>query len=406
MLLKILKMILYFFVIFAKPVYADNFDSTLDTAYNRYFQTVALGVSGYPNIPNIQYESGDFAATDTQSILSWDMGVLMDMGDSPRRISMVADHIDAPPGTQVDVVYLYRNYTEYEVEIPEIDWVLSRNLKENGSLTEVLDIPEYMEGNFEFKYSFQNLIKSGMYKRYSGPGYLPRWDSGSYILDSVTIKNPLTITDVQAIRNKNNGVDFKINIQNTSNEDLNNLKFTYGSYEEILNILPMQKYGLNFSMESVPEELGTFSIYNPNIKEACAIYGAPSYSSLQTDAIPVLAYRGWHIVPGASVQPEGESFCIKRIPYTMTSEPMVFTQINLTETENTESTKESEINAPEKEIEEVLGTSDIVLPKTGKGTLSLLGLLVVDVLLWYSVYILRRSYEGKNTNSRIRTKSK
>jgi len=403
MFLKILKMILYFFIIFAKPVYADNFDGTVDTSSNQYFQTIAFGVNGYPDIQNIQYQKSDFLAESTDSILSSNIEAFTDF-DNTRRIPMVADHVDAPPGTQVDVVYLYRNSTGHSVNISKIDWVLSRNIKENGDLTQILDIHESVEGDLGFKYSSQNLIKSGIYREYIGFGNISDGSNGAYVLESVNIKNPLSIDDIQAITNEEDGVDFKIYIQNTSNEYLNNLRFTYDAYEDIFNIQPQQEHIIEFSVPVTPEELGTFKIYNPNVKQICAVYGSPYYTYTQTDAIPVFAYRGTNIVPGATVQPERDSSCIKRIPYTMISDPIVLSQTN--ETKNTKDIEMTEINVVEQEAGEILGASDMVLPKTGKGGLGLVALLVVDVLLWYSWYILRRNYESKNTNSRIRTKSK
>jgi len=395
---KILKMILYFFVIFATPVYADNFDGTGENSSNRYFQTIALGVNGYPEIEDIRYDKGDFLAENTESILNSDLESFTDF-DNTRRIPMVADHIDAPPGTQVDVVYLYRNSTGHSVNISKIDWVLSRNIKENGDLTQILDIPEFVEGALGFRYSAQNLIKTGVYREYVGVGNVTNNGSGAYSLDSVSIKNPLSVDDIQVFPNQNGGVDFKIYIQNTSNEYLNNLKFTYGSFEKIFNLPANEESIIEFSIPSRSEELGRFEIYNPNIKQVCAIYGSPYYTYTQTDAIPVYAYRDENIVPGASVQPARESFCIKRISYTMISEPM-----SVTETKHIENTEM--IVVEEEEMDEILGTSDMILPKTGRGVWALLGLLVVDVLLWYSWYILRRKYEGKNTNSRVCTKSK
>jgi hypothetical protein len=81
---------------------------------------------------------------------------------------------------------------------------------------------------------------------------------------------------------------------------------------------------------------------------------------------------------------------------------MVLNQIEEVQAEDIASENEED----EEEMQEVLGISDKVLPKTGKRAYGLVVLLVVDVLLWYSVYILRRNYESKNTNSRVRTKSK
>ena len=394
-------MILYFFVIFAKPVYADNFDNSIDTSSNQYFQTIALGVSDYPDIPNITYERSDFFAEKTESILNSDIGAFTDF-DFTRRIPMVAEHIDAPPGTQVDIVYLYKNSTGHDVNISEIDWVLSRNIVEHGNITGVLDIPEYFEGDFVYKYSNQNLTKSGIYRKYDGMGLIPEGSSGAYVLESLSVGNPLNIDNVNVIKNGDGGVNFEIYVQNNRMEYMNNIKFTYGSYEEVFNIPALQEHIVRFSISNIPLELGTFNIYNPNIKQICSVYGSPYYSYTQTGAIPVFAHRGENIVPGAVVQPERESFCIKRIPYTMTSEPMVLSQMEEIQREDIASENEEE----QEETKDVLGISDKVLPKTGKRAYGLAALLVVDVLLWYSVYILRRNYEGKNTNSRIRTKSK
>ncbi|HAM96811.1 TPA: hypothetical protein DCP76_03380 [Patescibacteria group bacterium] len=81
---------------------------------------------------------------------------------------------------------------------------------------------------------------------------------------------------------------------------------------------------------------------------------------------------------------------------------MVLNEIEQTETKNIDSNIEEEENG------DVLGISATgnILPKTGEVDWLFLGLLVVDMLLWYSVYILRRNYEGKNTNSRVCAKSK
>ncbi len=391
MFLKILKMILYFFIIFAKPVYADNFDGTLDTSDNQYVQTIAFAVSDYPTIKNILYEKNTFIAEDTDLILvDGQIESFIDF-DGTRRIPMVADSVSAPPGTQVDVVYLYKNSTGHGIEISKVDWVLSRNIKENGSLIDILEISGYAEGNLGYKYSNQNLIKSGIYKEYVGKGMVSDGGTGAYILESVTVKNPLNVDDTKVVLNDEGGVDFEIYIQNMSKEFLNDLKFEYGPHEEVFSLGAGEEYVVKFSTLDIPLTLGTFSVYNPNIKETCAVSGSPYYTYTQTDAIPVLAHRGADIVPGATVQPVRESFCIKRIPYTMISEAMVLSQVETVSEE-----------------EEVLGTSDEqrILPKTGQVGMTILTLLVVDVLLWYSLYILRRNHESKNTNSRIRTKSK
>jgi len=403
MFLKILKMILYFFVIFAKPAYADNFDSTVDTASNQYFQTIAFSVDGYPDIKDILYQKADFRAESTGTILSSNIDAFTDF-DNTRRIPMVADQVDAPPGTQVDIVYLYRNNTGHSVEISQIDWTVSRNVKESGDLTEILEVEGVREENLLYKYSNQRLVKSGLHKEYVGMGVIANGQEGTYILDNVKVKNPLRIDNVRASLNNTGGVDVQVYLQNSSNEYLNNIQFTYGDHKETFNIPAFEEYVLRFSISEIPTELGSFNIYNPNIKQVCAVYGSPYYTYTQSDSISVFAYRGLDIVPGASVQPQRDSFCIKRIPYTMISEPMVLMQNN--ETNNIEGIETTDTNIVVDGVGDILGAFDMVLPRTGKGICGLVILLVVDVLLWYSVYILRRNYESKNTNSRIRTKGK
>ncbi len=385
MFLKILKMILYFFIIFAKPVYADDFDSTKDVVSNQYYNTIAFTTDGYPTIQNILYEKSDFVSENTNSVISSGIGSLTDFGYT-RRIPSVADHVNAPPGTQVDIVYLYRNGTSHNVNISKIDLVLSRNDKNMGDLAQILDISRIKEGSLLYLYSGLNITKSGLYKEYPGIGEIQNSDQGGQILESVRVKNPLSIDDVKAVKNSSGDVDVEIYIQNNSNEYLNNLKFTYGSHEEIFNLPAYEEHIVKFTIQNPSDDLGTFSIYNPNTKEICAINGSAYYNYFSTDAISVFSYRGEDIVPGATVQPIQESFCIKRIPYTMISNQIVLS----------------------KTIEEgdILGISDEkILPKTGKFNWIFVILLVVDGLLWYSVYILRRNYESKNINTRICTKS-
>jgi hypothetical protein len=100
-------------------------------------------------------------------------------------------------------------------------------------------------------------------------------------------------------------------------------------------------------------------------------------------------------VPGAVVQPARESICIKRIAYTM----LYDNWIEDSSAEDTEAVLGIEADTITEEKQ------SMVLPKTGKQNLVVYILLVVDVVLWYSLNILRRKYESKNVDSRLRTKS-
>ena len=158
-------------------------------------------------------------------------------------------------------------------------------------------------------------------------------------------------------------------------------------HEENFNLAAEDEYVVKFTVIGDSEELGKFTIYNPNVKEVCAIYGSPYYTYTDANSISVFALREETLVPGASTQPARESSCIKRVAYTMSYGVW------------REELKQTE------EPETILGISDEigekVLPKTGKVTWTIAILLVVDAVLWYSWSI----YESKNTNSRLRTKS-
>ena len=383
---KILKMILYFFIIFATPVYADSFDVSKDSSGNLYYQAVALGTEGYPEIEDVQYARSDFLAESTSGILSTGISGYTDF-DFTRRIPNVADRVYGPPGTIVDLVYLFRNNTGHDVNISRVDLVLSRNNQDLGDLTDVLNISDFTAKDMLYKYSNQNLVKSGSYKEYLGMGIIPNGISGGYVLENVKIKNPLNVEEARYLKNDDGTLDVSIYIQNTSDEYLNNLVFKYLVHEENFNLAAEDEYVVKFTVIGDSEELGKFTIYNPNVKEVCAIYGSPYYTYTDANSISVFALREETLVPGASTQPARESSCIKRVAYTMSYGVW------------REELKQTE------EPETILGISDEigekVLPKTGKVTWTIAILLVVDAVLWYSWSI----YESKNTNSRLRTKS-
>lgn len=385
---KILKMILYFFIIFATPVYADSFDVSKDSNGNLYYQTVALGTEGYPEIENVQYARSDFLAESTSGILSTGISGYTDF-DFTRRVPMVADRVYGPPGTVVDLVYLFRNDTGHDVSISKVNLILSRNNPEQGNLTDVLNISDVNTKDILYKYSNQNMVKSGISKEYIGIGEVQNGVEGGYILESVSIKNPLEVGEAEYIKNDDGSVDIHVYIRNTSKEYLNNLVFKYLSHEEKFNLGVGDEYIVKFSLSNMPEALESFSIYNPNVKEVCAVYGNPYYTYNDTNAISIFAYRGDGVVPGAFVQPARESFCVKRIAYTMSYD-------NWTEEFVETKNEGSVLGITDENTEEKK-----VLPKTGKVTWTIVILLVVDAVLWYSWSI----YESKNTNSRLRTKS-
>ena len=395
MFVKILKMILYFFIIFAKPVYAEDFTVTHDSVDNKYLQTIAFTTQGYPQIENITYANSDFTAEDTNSLLhSQNVDAYMELS-FPRRIYSVADKVYGPPGTQVDIDYIFSNAEDHPVYISKVYIPLSRNILANGDITKLLFVNDYTERNLSYTFSSLNLLRTGKYKEYSLERNFAPGEKGSFRLASFKIKNPINIDDIETKATGDGKVELKIYLQNNSDEYLNNLKLTYEENEEVFDLKALQEKLITFSLNT-SESGGKIAISNPNVKEECTTMGSKYYTSTQSDAVPILAERDGVIIPGLSVQPAQESFCIKRTPYTMYSNVIDFKEVDAA----TKTTEEDNSG-------EVLGIEDSIktLPKTGKYPWGLTALLVVDVVLWYSFIILRRNYESKNINTRVCTKS-
>ena len=353
------------------------------------YHTVALGTEGYPEIEGISYKSSDFLGEDTNMLLTSPIGYFVDF-DIMRRIPMVADRVYAPPGTIVDLIYIYSGQG---VNISDIYFNLSKNIKEQGNLVEVLNIQDTSEGNIQYQYGGLNLTRSGIYKEYA---INLTNASDAFVLDKLEVKNPLSVESVDIFENEEGGLDFKIYIQNNSGEYLNNIVFKYLEHEETFSIPALQEHVVSFSLIYPSEELGSFSIYNPNVKEECAVLGTGYYNINESNAVSVLAKNNGEIIPGAYIQPSVESICVRRIPYTMTySELNISPSVPIDEEVNVE--RGANVEEASGEVLGITDTSQRVLPNTRKYSYLPICLLVVDVLLWYSWSI----YESKYNNSRL-----
>jgi hypothetical protein len=367
-------LILFFLLLLISPVYSDDFNVSGDGALNEYYQTTAITVSYFPDHyeyeKGITYDLSEIYGLDTYDVLNdYSIGGLTTMWYS-RRVPNVVDRVAGPPGTVIDILYLYFNDTKHDVDISKIVIPFSRNIPSMGNWNNIVTHFSNTAIFRSIDVSFDNKVirKEGMLKKYEGLGLVANGAMGSRILDTIMISNPLEVVSTQ-IQELDGYLNIQILIRNNSTEKLNDIIFEHEEYVEVFTLLPADEIFLEYNLEK-KEDLGYYRITNPNTKTECVIYGSNYYNWLQPNAVTVLAYRedgGW--INGAHVQPVGESFCITRLPYSTTSSVLKYEKQtvgdNILETEEVIAKEEGSTN----ELNNVLGvdsTTGMSLPKTAK----------------------------------------
>jgi hypothetical protein len=323
-LLSILLPLLYFSSLIT-PVHADDFNIIGDSNFNQYRQATTVSIDTLPSTTqdsyNISYDTELISGYSTQEV--FEQLTIEDITDMNywKRIPDIADNVSGPPGTKIDIGYFFYNQAGHQVEVSKVVIPFSKEDPEEGNWLNVVLVndPLPVQRSISMLWDNRNLTKSGLLKEYIGPGVLEENLRGSTILDTLTISNPIQVSDVQS-EVVGNVVEMRITIENLGNEVLGNLHFEHLTFSHNFTILPSQEIQLEYVLEEV-EDLGHFQIENPNEQRECAIQGIAKYQWIQTKGITVLAYRedrgGW--VMGSYLIPEQESFCITRIPYTLTS---------------------------------------------------------------------------------------
>lgn len=377
--------VLLFLLLFASPIFADDFNAQGDSASNEFFQATALTVEKFPEQGEISYDESQLLGENTTNILNTQsIFTLANMGYT-RRIPNFVDKVYGPPGTRVDLLYFYQNSTGHSVNIKEMAVSLSRSIVSNGEISRLLDVDgEYKSMGFLF--SGNNLSRSGKYVFYDGLGNIQSGVGGGILLDSWYIQNPLTV-ELLKVERVSDMVNLKVKVKNISEDEyFTNLNFKHKEYQELFALMPSEEKYLEYSLESDGDILEPFSLANPNLKERCAVLGGNYYQWYYTDSISVFAKREndmW--VGGGYVQPALESICVKRIGYELKSEEI------------------------ELDSQEVLSVTDSMkkLPQTNKSSFFwLLSFVVLDVFLWYAFLRRKKKYENKNCNTRLCSKSR
>jgi hypothetical protein len=368
------------------PVYADDFDVTGQSRYNLYRHATAISVNYIPESKDAPlsflYDVGDLMGTQTQVVLENESVHTITDANYRGRIPDLFDSVSGPPGTKVAVVYSFFNNAGHSIDVSEILVPFSKEHPELGNWLNIITVDGSLpiERTVSVLYDFRWIIKTAFLKEYIGPGVLEDQDEGSLVLDTLTISNPIKIEDIeiQELGGENGLVQVSVRIINESEDVLEDMVFEHYSYSLVFTISSLEELIIEYTLEGF-EQLGYFKIYNPNLKTECAMYGNPRYQWFWGGGVTVIAYRedgGW--VLGPIVQPEGEYFCISRIPYTMTSPHLGYA--NIKEDDNIERGEDEDLEAGEEiysEQGEVLGVTSeggrgsreskdsFVLPKTG-----------------------------------------
>ena len=386
-----IKKILYFLLIIIfwcfsiRLVYAD----TSDSSSSPLLHSVALGLH------------------ESNIIDMYDLDTLVNT-DGHRRIKGEADSLVVVPGDMVDLLYFYKSIEDILLE--KVRFSASRNTPSLGNFSNLLNIGNLSSEIINTKWGSVDLYKEGFGKEYILNKNILAGEKGKLILGTYEVVKPIQIVSWRLIPNPEmQEINVNVVVKNVTEEYLHSVKYEHCGYLLVKDFLPKEEYTYSYEIDKVLEdgedfELDSIYISDPNTKTECSVYGSRYYQYFLSDAVPVYSYfeGGWF--SGAYVQPEGESFCIQRLPYSYVSEGIEYIY------------PEAVDNSVDKEAmpmeESVLGIQQKVLnkikelPKTyisnGK---TILLLLVVDIYLWYSFLKKRRNYENKNKDTRICSKS-
>lgn len=370
-------MLLVFFFLFllSSPVYADDFNICGDSRYSLYRHTTAITQGYLPesidDAESLLYEDNLVEGRNTQEVL--DNESLHTLADTfyKRRIPGKVDRVSGPPGTRVDFIYKYFNDAGHAVEVSKVVAPFSKEDPNQGNWLNIAtmegDLPELR--SISIYYDFRWIVKKAFFKEYIGPGVLEYGQEGFLLLETLTISNPIKIksVEVKELYEGNKGVEISVIIKNTSEESLENMVFEHQSFNLEFTIPPFEEINIVYVLEDF-EQLGYFKIHNPNTRQECAISGNPQYQWFWGGGVTVIGYRedgGW--INGSTMQPEGDYFCISRIPYTMTSPLLEYEKSpdsdNIEEEKIVDSLDEPEDSEEKEEVEEegeVLGIIDEV----------------------------------------------
>lgn len=367
-------------ILFKAVVYADEYFPDGDITYNRYVDTLGYGISELlesKKCPNcVQYESSKVEGSFTKEVLL--NSTISDVTEDDWRYGLVRkwniyDRVALPPYSSLNFIYWSENRAWEEVNISSLKVLLSREDINNGDLRELL----YIEGEYgelPVKYIVYNYPRTGIIKEYPGLGKISV--NGGFrkgkVIDTVYVKPAIEYVKWEAQESGEN-LRVRITVRSVSKRVLKDILFRHNEYSFKRDFQPLEEYTYDYFLTNTEDNnIGYTSIDDPNETEQCVVLGENMESNFVGESVIVGGIREREGVSlpyiGSRIKPLKESFCVKRIPYTLYSE-----EIEMESKQVVENSSE----------EDILGVKK--LPQTGKG---LSYFLVVFPLLWY--YLLRR----------------
>ena len=391
-MIKILLLSLFF--TFGNIYAQEFFTNEGDVSKNGYFDALGFGIGELlesKRCPTcVEYQSKDVYGTSSSEIVGNVNIEYITYADSKFglvRIPNSYDMVSLPPYSSIDLIYWSKNTEKGSVDISSLNVFLSRGSVSMGDLTSLI----YIDGEYRdisVKYLDYNFLRSGILKEYPGVGIVEASGGVPYgfVLDRVYVKPEIQFVKWEASLN-NNVASIKVYVRNISNRLLNNVVYTHNTYSLKRDFQAFEEYIYEYDIEVVNESnLGYAGIFDPNIKQECAVLGLSHSAFALIDSVVLSGVRQSNGLSysyvGSRTKPGVESFCITRIPYTLYSEEMRL----LSEEEEIEvGDIQESVDSDVENISEVLGIEK--LPQTGKGNIFF---LVVFLILWY--YLLRKIY--------------
>lgn len=427
-LLSLISIFLLSFSFFTTSVFADGFTNSGDNEQNLFYSTIAYSIDSL-SLPEsssshggIEYDLANVVGSMTGQV-HWDLWMLKEPG-YPFRKGTDGTYVAVPPGSVVDVTYFYSNQTGHTVFIPEVDVAYTRNEPVEESFFTNFASFENGEGDLnslDLLNMGQTVIRNGVLRRYSGVGNVEYTHHGKMHLDKLHVKNPIYLIDAFA-QEEGDSYQVSVRLRNVGSDKLNRVYLRHKDFFGVASLEPQEDANFIYYLpkENIEEDgtFGSFTVEVPDSSKRCSVFGNNFSYNFNIDSVSVFSARmDGGLVSGWMLAEPKEAFCIERIPFKMTSSPVMLVEegdnSNVEEL-SPEVEEESEQENVLNEDKKILGISSSLkeLPKTGIDNTYLiyptLLLLVVDIFLWYSVLRKRfkkRIYGSRNIFTKLCTKS-
>lgn len=321
-------------------VSADNFYPSGDSYNCQFAQGTSMSISSLPN--DIYYDNTQIRGLYSADITNFTMHNIANLSwPNAHRYSGVGDNLSLPPNSKFDVNYYYYNYAGHDVFLSDSYLFFSGS---NGDLTKLINSEngsEILDQQIDFNLWGSNILKSGraVSKSLNLNVENSNWNNAPRNINLFTfsIKDPVLISNPQVNYRFNSNaeliVELSIHVENISEYNLDNLELSYVydrfNVHEMLSLAPKQSKTIVLTLNYGRQALSniTFSniqFYNRTTQKECILQGvALGFISSNPDTRMLFTKRNDHNSPVGwsgiqedfAFSPEGEKYCITRIPY-------------------------------------------------------------------------------------------